>query len=232
MTQNADLDPLTVLRWQEANCDIALTFDLPIFLNDTLQTKEYKLKQTAKNAIFALSKRQNKKLKLYAVFQGHTAKEQTSMLNYYGDSIKDFDGIAIGSLVPIAGNTEKLVKILTLFCYNMKDYKKPVHFFGLSGNKIIPYIIYLSKKFNLHITFDSSSYGAGAIRREFWLGNGSKKINCMKEYYDKMPCDCPVCSVVKDWKVYQQDGSLAGGLISLHNLYQTLMFVKESQTMN
>ncbi len=230
MTQNANLNPIEVLRWQEKHCQIGLTFDLPIFKDDSYKIKQQKQIQTTKNAQVALEKRENKGLKLYAVFQGHNIEEQEYMLECYQkytDGIEKFDGIAIGGLVPISGNTEMLIKVLTLFCYNTSKYNKPIHFFGLSGNKIIPYIIYLQRLFNLDITFDSSSYGAGAIRREFWIGNGKKKINCMKENYDKIPCDCPVCSIVKDFNEYKKDGSIAGGLISLHNLYQTLQHIEK-----
>jgi tRNA-guanine family transglycosylase len=230
MTMNANLDPIEVLRWQEKHCQIGLTFDLPI-MNDTIEQIKRKQEGTAKNAAIAFNNRKNKNLKLYAVFQGHTINQQNYMEECYNNNIplNEFDGIAIGGLVPISGNTEKLITVLTLFCYKVKDYNLPVHFFGLSGNKIMPYIMYLSKTFNLHITFDSSSYGAGAIRREFWKGNGDAKINVMKEHFDTIPCDCPVCNKVKHWKEYQKDGSLAGGLISLHNLYQTIKFVETSQ---
>jgi len=231
MTQNANLNPIDVLRWQEKHCQIGLTFDLPL-MDDDYKTIKYKQEQTAKNAGIAFNNRQNKKLKLYAVFQGHSLEQQKYMIKCYNDNISldKFDGIAIGGLVPIACDTERLIIVLTTFCYNIKDYNLPVHFFGLSGNKIAPYIIYLEKVFGLQITFDSSSYGAGAIRREFWKGNGLEKIKVQETNLDKIPCDCPVCSVVQDWKEYQKNGSLPGGLISLHNLYQTIQYIETLKT--
>lgn len=228
MTMNANLDPIKVLRWQEKYCQIGLTFDLPL-LEKNYKIRREKMIQTAENSKIAFKNRKNINMKLYACFHGHNIEEQNFMKEQYNRriSLNNFDGIAYGGLVFSAGNTEYLIKILTLFCYNVYEYKLPVHFFGLSGNKIVPYIIYLQKKFNLNITFDSSSYGGGAMRREFWKGNNLEKIKVMETDFKTIPCDCPVCSVVKDWNEYKKDGSLAGGLISLHNLYQTLISIEK-----
>jgi tRNA-guanine family transglycosylase len=228
MTMNAHLDPVEVLRWQEKHCQVGLTFDHPIFGDDTPKRKKEKQLQTALNAKMAYENRKNKDMKLYAVFQGHSCKEQEYMLKCYEDNIplNKFDGIAIGGLVPISGDIELLVKILTLFCHNVYKYKLPVHFFGLSGNKVAPYIKYLSHRYKLDITFDSSSYGAGAIRREYWKGNGLEKINISDIKDEDLPCKCPLCSKVIKTAELQKDGTIAGGLISLHNLWQTIEHIE------
>ncbi len=229
MTMNANLDPIEVLRWQEKHCQIGLSFDYPIFSNDTPAGKKEKQRKTADNAFKALNNRLNQNMKLYAVFQGHTVNEQKYMLDYYDSlgGLDKFDGIAIGGLVPVSGDLEYLLNTLTLFCYNIAKYKKPIHFFGLSGNKITPYILYMSQVFDLNITFDSSSYGSGAIRREYWLGNAIEKINVMETDYAEFPCKCPVCNRLSKWDELKAPGSIAGGLISLHNMWQTINYVEE-----
>ena len=233
MTMNANLNPIEVLRWQEKHCNIGLTFDLPL-LEPDFQIRKDKMIQTAFNAKVAFMNRKNYNMKLFACFHGQTMDEQKFMIKEYEKHIplEKFDGIAYGGLVASAGDTEFLIKILALFCYNVKHYNMPVHFFGLSGNKIMPYIKYISETFQMKITFDSSSYGCGAIRREFWKGNADEKIKVMETKFDKIPCDCPVCRAVKEWEVYREDGSIAGGLISLHNLYQTLQKVNQMQEMS
>lgn len=148
--------------------------------------------------------------------------------NNQGD-ISKFDGFAIGGLVPIAGDLNLLTNILLTFVENMKKYNKPLHFFGLSGNNIIPVILYIRKKYNIPITFDSSSYGAGAIRKEYWIDNGAVDMsfgNGDTTTVKNLPCSCPICNKcnVDDFKA---SGSISGGLIALHNLFKTIEYVNE-----
>ena len=228
LTMNANLDPIKVLRWQEKNCDVGFTFDFPLIEKN--KTIRYgKMVKTAINSEIAYNKKENKDMKLYACFHGQSNKEQLFMIEEYEKRIglEKFDGIAYGGLVESAGNITHLVKILALFCYNVKRFNKPVHFFGLSGERIMKCIKYISDKFDMDISFDSTSYTSGARRREFWLLEEKKKIKTMSVMLDKMPCDCPVCSVVSDWKEYTKDKGLGGTLISLHNLHQTIQYVEK-----
>ncbi len=229
MTQDINMDTLDILRWQEKNCDIGFTFDLPFYNDDTKKSKQEKQIKTVENAYFALNNRENKNLKLYAVIQGHTSEEQNFILDEYKKQgkIEDFDGFAIGGLVPISGNIKYLVKVLTNFVYKIKEHNKSLHFFGLSGLRIIPIIAYIQSKVSFNITFDSASYGSGSIRKEYWLDYGRYSL----EFSDKnpntieyLPCKCPICSVCSPDDM-REKGSVSGGLIALHNLYQSIQYV-------
>ncbi len=234
MTQNANLNKLNVLRWQEENCQIGLTFDEPILGNDSEKIKLKKQINTVKNAYYALDNKKKKDFKLYAVFQGHSLDEQKTIHDAYKEEgdITKFDGFAIGGMVPIAGNTCLITKILLTFIDNVKQYKKPLHFFGISGNKLLPLLIYLQLKLNIPITFDSSSFGGGAIRREFLFENnklffGRNKNHNLKE----IPCNCPVCKLclIDD---FESKDSKSGGLISLHNLYKIIYNIEKLKSLS
>jgi len=240
MSLKAILKPIDVLRWQEKNCTIGLTFDLPILKDDNYLIKKEKQIETVKNAYIALNERQNKKLKLYAVFQGHTIDEQKFIFNEYKlkGNISDFDGFAIGGLVPLKNNVRKLLLILLTFIENIKEYKKPIHFFGLSGRKIVPLFYYLSLIYEIDITYDSSSMFSGSLRREYWVNYIDKKYIINKDCTLKeLPCNCDVC---KNYKIKDlisnenKSSAYTGRIISLHNLVQMINYTEKLKklTMN
>jgi len=228
LTLNANLDPIEVLRWQEQNCQIGFIFDIPIsFCKTKKEIKECQIK-TVENAYIALKKRVNNKLKLYCVFHGKNPKNLKEHIDIYNEhgNINDFDGFALGSMVAFKSNYNYVTKQLVTICEINKEYKKPIHILGLSGLKIIPIIYYLSKKYNQIITYDSSSYGCGAIRKEYWLDYGRFSIEFSDKNQttiNKLPCDCPICSLCTP-ETLKESGSISGGLISLHNLHQTMSY--------
>ena len=226
MTQQAFLDPLSVLKWQERNCNIGFTFDLPILQNDTTEIKIKKQDETVENAYIALNNR--KEMALYAIVQGHTYQEQLRILDQYekmGNPGK-FDGWAIGGLVPLAGNTMLIAQILTTFIHLINERKKtvPLHVFGLSGINTMPIMAYLAKVYDKIITFDSSSYASGMIRKDYWLDYGRFSFNIDKNIkLTRPPCPCVVC---RNKAMTDFFGSAGSYLITLHNLKQVIDLTK------
>ena len=231
MSLDATLSPLSVLEWQENNCDVGFIFDNPIFGNDNEETKLLKQQTTVDNGSLALrNRRADKPLKLYGVIQGHTMEEQQRIINMYktaGDFDK-YDGFSVGGLVPIAGNLPKMTQVLTTFFENFKDDTRPLHILGTSGLNSMAIINYLMIKYKkTAITFDSSTYGSGARRLEwdhltlnYSIAFQTANPNRLKE----LPCLCPVCSIVRHTSEVTKGGSTPGAILSLHNLWQYIQY--------
>jgi len=225
MTLNSILSPEKVLQWQEKNADIGFTFDYPILENDSIETKRKKQIKTVEKAYLTL--KEKKDIKLYAVIQGHSLIEQSFIINKYKEmgNFELFDGYAIGGLVPLSGKKMLLTQVLTIFMEQIKEYKKPVHFFGLSGKNTMPIINYLSKAYDIPITFDSSSAIYGMSNRRFWIDMYNRDILKLSNRNDtliqELPCDCPVCK-----KFTINDFCENERLIGLHNLYKIIKYQK------
>jgi len=154
---------------------------------------------------------------MYKVIQGDNKKE----LDYWWDKMSDleFDGLSVAPRPP---NAEKIAIGIG---YAMSKGEKNLHVLLGTGSSTIPLIVYAKKFFNL-LTVDSSSFSsAGAIYRSYYLPyDHGQTIPFGKQFKGKLkelPCTCPVCQMatVDD---LNSDGSLAGGLIALHNLYCVL----------
>ncbi len=233
--EGANLNPVNVLRWQEENCDIGFILDYPIAPSAPDNLIEIYRKRTTENAELALSKHQNKEMKLYGVLHGRNKEELHTMSKQYQD-LSRFDGIALGSIVPKKSDYMYIAYISMLFAEEIQDYKKlPVHFFGVSGVNSLPIILYIAHKYDLNITFDSASYGVGAQHREYWNPFNLSKNSLTYGNDPKtsivpstLPCDCPVCSTIKndliDMIKSNKNNSVVGSLICLHNLYCFIRF--------
>jgi len=231
MSLDATLSPLSVLEWQENNCDVGFIFDNPIFMDDDEQTKIKKQVTTVENGHIALKNRRSQyPLRLYGVIQGHTMEEQKRIINLYKDfgDFDAYDGFSIGGLVPIAGKLSEMTKVLTTFFENFKDDNRPLHILGTSGLNSMTIINYLMMRYKKdHITFDSSTYGSGARRLEWDHLTMNYTIAFQTENPNKLtelPCLCPVCSVVRQTNEVTKGGSTPGAILSLHNLWQYIQY--------
>jgi hypothetical protein len=109
--------------------------------------------------------------------------------------------------------------ILINHLHNLKKYNKPVHFFGLSSEKHSIIFNYLEKKFNIHLTFDSSTFSIGGSKRIFCL-NDYKLIINEKTNLKNIPCNCQICKNIN----LHVDINLntIGRFLSMHNLSKDL----------
>jgi tRNA-guanine family transglycosylase len=242
-SQSTNLEATDVLRWQEHNCDVGFIFDWPLSPSCDSKTVRILQDRTLTNAESALNKWSNKDMKLYSVIHGRNREEIDYMVGKYGDMSR-YSGIALGSLVPKKSDYMYLAYITMLTFEKIKDYKLPVHFFGLSGVNSLPVILYIANKYGIDITFDSASYGiSGSNHREYYnpftftkdtitygspLKTGATYDESMM--LSRLPCNCPVCSVIKydmvDMiKSKKYTNSIIASLISLHNLYLTTQIV-------
>lgn len=212
--QNRDLkiqpDPIEVLRIQEKiGANIASTLDVPIFTDTPATTFQHQNSTSIsiKNAIVALKYRENENMKIYASIQGYNL---THLLNCIDYLMKhgDFDGFAIGGLLPKRGRFYEIIDII--IAVRQKIGGKPLHIFGMGGPTTIPLMIYAGAD-----SFDSSSYMKAGSKRIFYSPEkGSIAFSELPEKYEYLPCVCPVCSTHTFNEVRN-----SRKLIAMHNLW-------------
>jgi len=239
ITRKTDLTPENVLKWAEVNAQATLTLDYPLVTKISDLSTRYVLanqdeieRRLVKTAVDArvMHEKRTTNLELIFVTHGNTWADfdlALKKLKDEGMTLEDFDGESKS----LKGDTPLIVAMK--ICHTLKNVPKGkrFHFLGLSGLHTTLVLFYaMTYRPDLVTTFDSSTYGsAGAIRREYWVHDqrypiffsSAEKIYAMK----KLPCDCPVCNVVKTTDALIAPGSIAGGLIALHNLYIFLRYV-------
>lgn len=226
-TQGVRIEAIDVLKWQENNADIALTLDIPPVNPENLKFTEDQhffeacAKQSLRNAECAQRNRKN--IKLYNVLQGHTIEQ----LDFWSQKrLNEFDGTALSH------KSKFLVWLSVQAMYAKEQGVQNIHVLTGTGYNSVPIIVYLKKHFKT-VTFDSSSYGMGARRMQYNLPY-RYHIFFGRNYNNKiktLPCDCPICQniTIED---LQSGTSVAGALLSLHNLYNYIQHVEFLNTIS
>jgi len=229
-----DLDPLSVLRWLEANCDIGMNLDVPTTLGPEQPTNE-QFKKAMNQSMFNFeffqkNRNPESKLKLYNVLHGENLEHMN--LWYQNASKYKFEGWAIGVKPPYDAMSQALGAMFLWEKGELNDCYG-LHFFGTSGKHVVPTITYLAHKFKkkMVVSYDSSSYNIGSIYRTYYmpfelgksLSFGDKFARANPEI-ETLPCMCPVCQSITDVKILNGGDIYAGGLISLHNMYQYINY--------
>jgi len=231
LSQNARIEPTEVLIWMEHNVDCGLTLDLPptksgepiLGFSETPRASQIdfdlSIKVSKRNYEIMESNRKSDKLQLLKVIHGYTLKELTK----FHSAIKDihFDGHAFGA----NQNDPKSIALVLGFAQTIE--KERVHMFLVTGRYTAPIVIF-GKRFFKFLTFDSSASSiTGARYRKYFypniIGRGIEFGKSYTSTLKALPCVCPVCQLatVEDLNA---EGSLPGGLIALHNLYQYLSY--------
>jgi len=217
-----DIKPLDVLRWQEANADIAFLLDKPTGLAHDTAYYEECMKFSVHSADVEYHNRESDKLELLNVLHGATIDQKYRW--YEAMSPYPFEGWAVAwhSTADLFGYAMN-----AMFLHEVGD-TNILHFLGTSGWTAIPLLVYLGEHVFNKIYFDSSSYGSAMRYRRYTIPRLGMtwelrigRVNTTEDMVD-LPCDCPVCSVVKkiDVLIECEDDTLAGVLIGMHNLYQ------------
>ena len=223
-----NLTPLESLRWQEANCDVAMNLDVPSTLWDIPTYEDFMqaLNESIANFEVFEKERKNYDMKLLNVIHGENIK----LMEIWYEKVKHFkfDGWAIG----MKPASDPLIQAMA-FCFLWekgefkKDSTKWLHFFGMSGKHVVPTLVYAASKLNIPVTYDSSSYNIGSIYRTYYLpfdigphlSFGDKFVR-ENPHLKELPCICPVCQSIGDMSILNGTDIYAGTLISLHNLFQ------------
>jgi len=229
-TQGQKLDPKEIIKWLEDNCEYGFALDDPGEYSmletvngeekDRISSSEFNksAQNTLKNNEAYGKFRTSKELKIYNVLHGNSLDQIETWYKYV--SQVPFDGWALG-MKPVSDPT--MFTFAAMYLWD-KGVRENIHFFGVSGQRVVPIIVYMTRYFK-HITYDSSSYAVGAMYRRFFnpldisykITIGEKTKDTM---YKMMPCDCPYCrNVTKVDRLYEA-GAFSGTVISMHNLYQ------------
>ena len=231
-----DIDPIKILRWMEANCDIGFNIDVPPAINTLTQVKNDNdffnscLKKTQENMKIFEQKRENYDMKLYNVMHGYNYKDIKTW--YAGVKDFKFDGWGLGGAYATNSRDIIYAVIAILYLHSKGELeKKGLHFFGASGKKIMSVVSYLAKKLNMRITYDSSSFKVGSTNRFYNLGNNiNLSFSSDPEKYTKvksLPCDCPICKIVDIDFLHGNDDVIIAELLDLHNLYRLIQDSKK-----
>ena len=214
LSSDRNLNWKTVLDWQKNNCDVIFSLDYPIAIYDSPNERDIKNKKTIENIKLMINNRDDKKY--YGCLHGLNKSEVIK--NYNEIKNLDLDGIAHGEFAQKGiKKSSKIDKIVL----NFATSDLPHHFLGLSSSIGIAVLYFISKIKNQHFYYDNSSYGVGAMVRKYNIDEKKSIILNKNSKIKSLGCDCPVCtqSKLEDMK---NDGSTAGALISLHNLYQEI----------
>ncbi len=154
------LTPWDVLDFQEQHADIAFTLDFPIPPNLEMKEARKRQKFTIANALWALDNRRRKEMCLYACIQSWDAKSAGICARAMAE--KNFDGFAIGGLVPRARNWDLVSEIVQAVRSEIGD--RPLHVFGLGKPETT------TRLFELGVdSVDSSSYVKAAADGVSWV---------------------------------------------------------------
>lgn len=215
-----DLQPVQVMEWQEKYCDVGLSLDVPPY-NLTDETKSpilndekfnYCLNKSYDNTVKMIEVRKNKDMLFYICIHGDSFKRLETWFEKHKDL--QCDGYALAP--KDKGDYWNLAKTL-LWIYH-KGVRKNVHLLAFSGTRTMPILAYMTKYIK-NLTYDSSTWAGGAMRKEFNLPYLKVKviISDRTNYDFANPlCDCVICQQCKmdDF----QNIKYGGSLMSLHNL--------------
>lgn len=159
------IDALSVLEFQEEIADIAFTLDFPIPPETNHGEAKKRMELTIANAHWAIRNRRRKDLKLYACVQAWDAESARACAKAYDGA--DFDGIAIGGLVPRARNEKLVFNIVEAVRESLPD--KPLHVFGLGKPDMVKELYERGVQ-----SVDSSSYVKLAADGRLWTAPQSR----------------------------------------------------------
>jgi 7-cyano-7-deazaguanine tRNA-ribosyltransferase len=201
---NLRIKPEKIIEIQEKmGADIASTLDFPI--NHKVFSENNLIMATVKNAIITESVRKNRDMMLFASVNGYDPLLIRNVIRHLERNC-DFDGYALGSLMPKFSNYRLLVDSILAARKEVKN--KPLHVYGLGSPLIANLLIYLGVD-----SFDSAFFVISSGKRNYSVP-GYKRIDFSElEKYSKLPCECPVCKTHKIEEIRRKRE-----LLCLHNL--------------
>ncbi|KTG11498.1 7-cyano-7-deazaguanine tRNA-ribosyltransferase [Haloprofundus marisrubri] len=201
--------------------DILVNLDRPIAPSDDYDARVEKARQTAENITEFLDLSDGTRSARFLTLHGYNYSMLDTFLNEIDKIVgasrvhDEFDGIALGSLVPMKDNKTNLIDAIQDCREILRDWKfddLPLHVLGISSTAI-PLLAAVGAD-----SFDSSSYLHSAINGKYATSLVSTKS--LSEV-DFSHCNCPVCS--NDELVYRMQGNARYqkdvlGPVAMHNL--------------
>nr|WP_263020639.1 tRNA-guanine transglycosylase [Natronobiforma cellulositropha] len=182
--ETLDTTPRETLETQrQLEADIFGTVDVPLSRDHRSAKNQQRIDRSIDFALAASDLHDGEELLLASVhgYDPETIRNSIQYLEKRGD----FDGYALGSLVPIRTDYTKVTK-LVLAARTATD--KHLHVYGLGGLVYQPLLLYLGVD-----SFDSSAFIRSAGNRNYLLpGFGGEELWNIEEL-EYLPCSCPVC---------------------------------------
>jgi len=183
-SESVDITPEEVLETQRAiGADIFGTVDLPLSRDNRAAKNHRRVEQSTELALRASELHDGDQL-LFASVHGYdpeTVRNNLRHLERHGE----FDGYALGSMVPIRTDYAKVTKLI-LAARTTTD--KHLHVYGLGGLVYQPLLMYLGVD-----SFDSTAFIRSAGNRNYLIpGFGGEEMRNI-DALEYPPCTCPVC---------------------------------------
>lgn len=179
-----DTTPAATLEAQaQLEADIYGTVDIPLSRENRAAENQRRIGRSTQFALDASDHHQDDAL-LFASVHGYDPNTIRNGIQYL-ENHGDFDGFALGSLVPIRTDYKKVTKLI-LAARTATD--KHLHVYGLGGLVYQPLLLYLGVD-----SFDSTAFIRSAGNRNYLIpGFGGEELHTI-EALDHLPCPCPVC---------------------------------------
>lgn len=200
-----DTTPQEILTIQQKlDADIYGTLDLPLSSDKSHETNQDRIDRSIEYALTA-SEAHDGTAQLFASVHGYDPETIRNSIHYL-ERHGEFDGYAIGSLVPIRTRYEQVTNLI-LAARRATD--KHLHIYGLGGLVYVPLLLYLGVD-----SFDSSAFIRSAGLRYYFIpGFGGERMTDI-ETLDYLPCCCPICGPRPFEEVREQRS-----LLVKHNLW-------------
>lgn len=164
--------------------DIFGTVDLPLSRDNRPAENQRRVKESTAYALRASDLHDGDEL-LFASVHGYDSKTVQNSLEYL-ERNGDFDGYALGSMVPIRSEYEKVTNLI-LAARQATD--KHLHVYGLGGIVYQPLLLYLGVD-----SFDSTAFIRSGGNRTYLIpGFGGEELENVEDL-DHLPCPCRICS--------------------------------------
>jgi tRNA-guanine family transglycosylase len=180
-----DTSPERTLETQRAlDADIYGTVDVPLSRENRDAENQRRVQASTDYALAASNAHDGDAL-LFASVHGYDPETVRNTLRYL-ERNGEFDGYALGSMVPIRTDYTKVTKLI-LAARQATD--KHLHVYGLGGLVYQPLLLYLGVD-----SFDSSAFIRSAGNRNYLIpGFGGEELRNI-EHLTHLPCSCPVCA--------------------------------------
>lgn len=182
--ETVDITPKESLETQRAiDADIFGTVDLPLARENRIEENQRRVQESTNLALRASDLHEGDEL-LFASVHGHDPETVRNTIRHLEQN-GEFDGYALGSMVPIRTDYEMVTK-LVLAARSATD--RHLHVYGLGGIVYQPLLLYLGVD-----SFDSTAFIRSAGNRNYLLpGFGGEEMSNI-EQLEYLPCSCPIC---------------------------------------
>lgn len=227
VTQGKYINPLALLKWQEANCNIAPILDVPPYssFGGYTETTNFEkcLAQTVSNAQIMNSNRINKEMLQYGVVQGFKNEEIEAWYKAVNE-VGNWDGWALAPKPPAPDVLNKF------FALAYRKGIKKIHVFQCTGLDSFMLAVYLNYHYlKADVTMDSVSYLASQKFGRIVHPLTYRMINFgrLSGKTFSMVCDCVFCNHYQQVKDQFEDARHINFyyVMNMHNLYLMVRFV-------